>query len=131
MDPRNLIPTSKRDLERAQAAVEAGYPAVDPILGELMKWLQDYNWPVARILAPFLASVGAPIAPHIWHVLRSDDDIWKYWVIAVVLANLPEEVAGEFRPELERLCSKPGPHEKIHELDEQARQVLTRFGWHC
>jgi hypothetical protein len=30
---RNLIPTSKVDLERAKAAIEAGYPAVEPILG--------------------------------------------------------------------------------------------------
>jgi len=130
MDIRNLIPTSKRDLERARAAVEAGYPAVDPILDELMKWLQDYNWPVAHVLAPFLASVGSPIAPHIWHVLRSDDDIWKYWVIAIVLRGLSKDVAAEFRPELERLCHSPSPREKTHELDEQAREVLTRFGWH-
>ena len=126
---RDLVPTSKQDLARARAAVEAGYPAVAPILGELMKWLQDYNWPVAHILAPFLASIGAPLVPHIWHVLRTDDDVWKYWVIGILIPALPAAVAGEFRTELSRLCHHPQPHEKREELDTQAQEVLEHFGW--
>jgi len=126
---RNLVPTSKTDPQRAQAAVDAGYPTVAPILGELVEWLKDYNWPVAHVLAPFLASVGAPLVPHIWHALRSNDDIWKYWVIHLLLPALPPSIAAEFRPELDRLCYVPHPHEKMEELDEQARSVLEHFGW--
>jgi hypothetical protein len=85
---RNLIPTSKVDIERAAAAVEAGYPEVAPILGELIGWLQDYNWPVAHVLAPFLASIGAPLVPHVWHVLLTDDGVWKYWVIGMLIRAL-------------------------------------------
>ena len=114
---------------RARAAVEAGYPAVDPILGELLKWLQDCNWPVAHILEPFLASIGAPLVPHIWHVLGTDDHVWKYWVIGTLIRDLPENVAAAFRSELERLCHDPQPDERREELDEQAREVLERFGW--
>ena len=126
---RDLVPTSKGDLTRARAAVEAGYPAVDPILGELLKWLQDYNWPVAHILGPFLASIGVPLVPHIWRVLGTDDHMWKYWVIGILIRDLPEAAAAEFRPELERLCYNPQPDERGSELDEQARDVLERFGW--
>lgn len=74
---QDLVPTHKKDLERAEAAVKAGYPAVEPILGRLIEWLQDCNWPVAHVLAPFLESVGAPLVPHIWRVLRTNDDIWN------------------------------------------------------
>jgi len=126
---QDLIPTSKHDLDRARAAVEAGYPAVDPILGVLMEWLQDDNWPVARILSPFLQSIGAPLVPHIWHVLRTDDNVWKYWVIGGLIPSLPEDVAAEFRPELERLGYRPHLHERAEELDERARGVLEHFGW--
>ena len=126
---RDLVPTSKRDLARAQAAVDAGYPAVAPILGELMEWLKDYNWPVAHILAPFLASIGEPLVPHIWRVLRTDDEIWKYWVIGILIPALPEAVAGEFRSELSRLCHDPQPPERGEELDTRAREVLEQFGW--
>ena len=126
---RDLVPTNKADLGRAQAAVEAGYPAVAPILGELIEWLQDINWPVAGILAPFLASIGEPLVPHIWRVLGTDDDVWKYYVIGNLIGALPETVAGEFRSELSRLCRNPQPHERREELDTQARAVLEHFGW--
>jgi hypothetical protein len=61
--------------------------------------------------------------------VRSDDDVWKYWVISVLIAELPEIVAAEFRPELERLCYAPEPHEEAEELDQQARSALAHFGW--
>ena len=130
MDPfRDLLPTHKLDLERARAAIAAGYPAVEPILGRLVEWLQDCNWPVARVLLPFLQSIGAPLAPHIWHVLGSNDDIWKYWVVGELIPSLPKEVAVAFRPELVRLAHHPTPNEKAEELDNAARNVLAHFEW--
>ena len=65
----SLIPKSKSDLETANRAVAAGYPAVKPVLGELVEWLKDYNWPVAHVLAPFLAKIGIPLVPHIDHAV--------------------------------------------------------------
>jgi hypothetical protein len=126
---QHLIPRGKADLDRARAAVAAGYPAVAPILPELMAWLKDYNWPVAHILVPFLASIGAPMAPHIWHVLKTDDVVWKYWIIQVIIPSLPTDDAIQFRSELDRLCSTPSDNERQEELDQQARDVLAYFGW--
>ncbi|HKO54042.1 MAG TPA: DUF5071 domain-containing protein [Polyangiaceae bacterium] len=129
-DPlRSLVPTGKSDLERARAAVEVGYPAVAPVLGELVGWLQDYNWPVAHVLVPFLQSIGAPLVPHIWHVLRSDDDVWKYWVISLLIPSLSENAAATFRQELVRLSRHPRPTERGEMLDEEATVVLEHFGW--
>jgi Domain of unknown function (DUF5071) len=128
-DIRKLLPTGKRDLVPAQAAVEAGYPAVEPILGELLEWMRDYNWPVARVLLPLFESIGAPLVPHIRDILQTDDDVWKYWVITLLIPSLAEDVAAEFRSELERICFQPRPNEKVEGLDEQARSVLNHFGW--
>ena len=124
-----LLPVDKNDLARAEAAVTAGYPAVEPILGPLVEWLRDCNWPVARVLAPFLQSIGAPLVPHIRDVMHSDDDVWKYWVIGTLIPSLPMDSAAEFRPELERLACAPTPSERTGELDEKAREVLGHFGW--
>jgi hypothetical protein len=125
----DLVPNDKSDVRRAEAAARAGYPAVAPILGRLIEWLQDYNWPVARVLVPFLQTIGAPLVPHIWHVLRTDDQVWKYWVIGTLIQSLPEDAAREFRPELERLAYNPLSAEQTQGLDETARAVLERFGW--
>lgn len=128
-DVRKLIPSHKKDFERANAAIEAGYPAVAPILGDLIEWFRDYNWPIARVLTQFLTSLGKPLVPHIWHVLRTDDGAWKYWVISLLLPSLDEADAAQFRSELERLCFTPSQDEKEWELDQQAREVLEHFRW--
>ena len=82
MNLESLIPNHKSDLASAKAAVSAGHPAVESILPDLIFWLQDYNWPVAKILAPFLASIGSPMIPHIDAVFATNDEIWKFWIIS-------------------------------------------------
>jgi hypothetical protein len=127
-DIRSLIPRGKHDHERADAVIEAGYPAVGPILPELLEWVQDMNWPVAMKLAPFLASIGAPLAPHIREVFKTDDETWKCWIIGEILQESPE-LAGMFRDELERIAYSPNESEAEYELNENAKYTLRRYGW--
>lgn len=120
---QDLIPLAKFDLERAKAVVEIGYPVVEPILPQLIEWLQDYNWPVAQILAPFLASIGSPIIPHIKYVLESDDDIWKYWILVCIVAESPE-VANALLPYLQRYASNPTENEIAEGVHEISQEIL-------
>lgn len=128
-DIKSLIPRSKMDTERAEAAVAAGYPAVAPILPELLEWMQDMNWLVAQILAPFLASIGSPLIPHVRHIMETDDYIWKYWMIVRIMRD-SREVAEAFREELERLAYSPTEQEAHEELDEEAQFTLKEYDWH-
>lgn len=123
-----LIPQNKFDVDRARAAVDAGYPVVEPILPKLLEWLQDINWPVAQILYPFLASIGTPLIPHIQHVLDTNDEIWKYWIITFIVSESPE-VAAYFRDILVRLASSPTERETEEGLNEAAQAVLEKYGW--
>jgi hypothetical protein len=123
---QQLIPKTKFDLATAKAAVAAGYPAVAPILPELLEWLQDCNWPVADILAPFLTSIGEPLIPHLRQVLESDDEIWKYWIIINIMGQSPI-IAAAFRDDLERLASAPTEREAREELNEAAQDVLAKY----
>ena len=93
-----LVPKDKLDLDTARAAVEAGYPLIAPILPDLLQWLQDCNWPVAHVLAPFLASIGEPLVPHVANVMEGDDYVWKYWMIGAIMRHSPV-VARSFRNE--------------------------------
>ena len=120
---RGLIPRHKLDLTRAQAAVAAGYPAIAPVLPELLEWLQDYNWPVAHILQPFLAGIGLPLAPHLRRILQTDDEVWKYWVI-VCLIKESAALQAEFRHELTRLATSPTVRETREELPQVASETL-------
>ena len=94
-----LLPSSKTQVEKAQALVRRGYPAVASVLPEILEWMQDLNWPVAQVFQPFLACVGKPLAPLIRDALTSSDDIWKYWLVTAVVRESPSLAA-----ELRRSC---------------------------
>jgi hypothetical protein len=121
------IISDKGDLVAATRLVELGYPAVHDVLPVLFTWIRDGNWPVAQIIAPFLASIGYAAVPEIWKILRSDDLIWKCWCISRVIAELPPDVAVEFAPELHRLATSPVKPEQYEALDEVASDALEHL----
>jgi hypothetical protein len=122
-DLRWLIPRSKYDDERYEAVIALGYPTVAPILPELLRWLQDMNWPNAPKLAEFIAGIGAPVAPHLRVIFAGNDGTWKYWLIGDVIGR-NAELFDLFKEELTRIANNPTPDERQEELDERAREVL-------
>ena len=123
-DPRELLPRDKMDIAGARAVIALGYPAVAPVLPDLLEWLQDCNWPVSRPIGDFLAMLPEEMVPLIWNVLRGDDHTWKYWCIVRLISAMPPEVAEQFRPELTRLAEQPTRAEHLEELDEVAQDAL-------
>jgi hypothetical protein len=118
-----LLPSDKSDTEKVKAIVALGFPAVEPILPALLEWMQDINWPVAQALQPFLASIGAPLAPHIRSVLNTDDDVWKNWVLRYIVVKSPE-LQTMLRADIERLATRPTRGEQAEELDVLAGQIV-------
>ncbi|MEK7832191.1 MAG: DUF5071 domain-containing protein [Acidobacteriota bacterium] len=121
-----FVPKDKHDTATAQAAVQSGYPMVSPVLPELVAWLQDYNWPVAQVLAPFLATIGIALLPQVKAVLVSGDLIWKRWVLSCVVSE-SEELAQAVSAELVRLAYAATPSEREEDLDEIALGVVEQF----
>src|SRR5215213_9584323 len=119
-DIRTLIPQNKFDTDRAEQAVAAGYPAVEPILPELLEWIQDSNWPVARVLAPFLGSIGTPLIPHIRKSLATDDTLWTYSTL-IYLVQGSRDVAAALLEDLQRYASSPSSDEIAEGPDDVAR----------
>jgi hypothetical protein len=126
VDQAGVVPTNKSDIAAAERAVALGWPGAELVISELLEWIQDYNWPVAHTLAPFLASVGRPLARYLRPIFDGDDEVWTYWVINAVLANAPDELFEEFTPLLVRIAEHPTPGERTEELDEVAATVLGR-----
>ena len=124
VDPHMFLPRDKFDCNAAKAVIALGYPVVGPVLRELLKWLQDCNWPVSRPIGDFLATLPEPMAPFIWEVLRGDDHVWKYWCIVRLIRVMPPAIAGQFREELTRLAEHPTGVEQGEELDVVSRGAL-------
>jgi Domain of unknown function (DUF5071) len=81
---RKLLPANKEDVAAIEVIAARGYPAVQPILLDLMKWIRDESWPVAKPACEFLVSIGPRLAPEVLEVLGSRDDSLK----AVVLRKI-------------------------------------------
>jgi hypothetical protein len=119
-----LLPKHKHDTDRVQTIVELGLPAVEPMLPALLEWMQDMNWPVARALQPFLASIGGPLAPHVRRVLETDDNVWKGWVLRYVVASSPE-LRTMLRADIERIATCPTLGEQVEKLDMLAKKIVV------
>lgn len=103
METSQLVPRNKHDFERLGALVAAGPAAATPILGELLTWLQDINWPIANPLADYLVTIGEPLIPHLKAILLSHDDWWVYWVLQSIVARLSPSLVQQLEPELKSL----------------------------
>ena len=125
-DIQRLIPQNKYDLAQVKSVIEMGYPKVAPILPQLLEWLQDMNWPVARPLASFLTTIGEPLIPHVVNILRTDDHIWKYWVLSSVVSE-SSVMAKALSQELERLANTPTKEECEEDLPEIAKDILEKI----
>lgn len=121
--PCPYVPLDGHDVGRAEAAVEAGYPAVAGVVPRLIEWLQDYNWPVAEVLAPLLAQGGVRVAPEVRRVLASGDPLWAYWVLAKVVAP-SADLARHLEPELLRLASGVPEDEEGEAAQEVAQAIV-------
>jgi len=121
---RTLIPTDKFDTKRAEELVALGYPAVTEVLPSMLEWMQDLNWPVAGVLQPFLAGIGAPLTAHIRSILKSTDETWK-WAILQGIVCESHELAESLRSELTRLAETPTPSEVHEELQALAQQIVA------
>ena len=118
-----LIPVTKFETEKALALVQLGFPAVEPVMPQILEWLQDLNWPVGQIFQPFLVGIGEPLAPYFRTVLAGEDDGWKYSLLRVIVDQSPE-LARKLRPELERAARNPSAGESKEEVDLVAIEIL-------
>lgn len=102
-DLRTSLPQSSDDLDAIPRLVALGYPAVGPVLFELLKWIRQPEWPVTKPVAAFLTAIGPPLAPYVEQVFRSHDRAWAAQVmIREVLQHWPAEALVPLVPHLDQ-----------------------------
>jgi hypothetical protein len=97
---RELMPRDKNDAARAHALVALGYPAIQPVVQEMLRWLRTCESPVAEVFIAFFAAHGPLVAGEVRDALRSSrQGHWKYVVVTRVLSEWS-------RPALEQVASE-------------------------
>ncbi|MEH7349612.1 DUF5071 domain-containing protein [Gottfriedia acidiceleris] len=120
----NLLPRDKFDFEKVNELKQSNKSDLIPLLPNLLEWIQDMNWPIAKEIAKLLLNFPSEIVPYIKNVLQSDDDIWKYWCLYELVMKFPIESKILFKDEIEKLANSPTPDEKLEDLDEVALEIL-------
>lgn len=120
-------PTNKCDLEAVRGLEGASREDLTAHARELLTWLQDMNWPVARPMATLLARLGSALEEPVREVIASDDDIWTLSVISDLVAESDLDLARALEPELRRIAENPSAGERAEEVDAAARAVLERL----
>ena len=88
---RKLLPINKDDVAAIDAIKAHGYPGVEPILHDLLKWIREESWPVAKPIRDFLATIGPRLAPQVREVLGSRSDSLKAVVLRQIVSEWPSE----------------------------------------
>jgi len=120
------VPKDKFDIDNVKLLINLGFPEIKPVLKELFYWIQDLNWPVAQVIAPFLATLGKDIIPEIREVLKSDDGVWKYWVLSEVVSKFENEDIKDLKIDLVKIANNPTLEETTEEVNKLATSILNR-----
>ncbi|HEY8931382.1 MAG TPA: DUF5071 domain-containing protein [Mucilaginibacter sp.] len=104
MDVRELIPKHADDQKAIDGLKKLPFEQIKPIVPDLLVWLQDMNWPVARPIAGILEPFVDQIVPEIITILKTDDGMWKYWILTCLIKNTTHPILLD---EIERMAKFP------------------------
>lgn len=122
---KKYIPSDKFDIDKVDLLYQFTFDEIESIIRDLLKWLQDGNWPVSRPLGVFLLTLPPKkIGPYLMEILDGKDYEWKYFLINI----LGDRVSGiQYEPfikEIHRIAYNPTEIEKGCDLDEIAQLAL-------
>lgn len=121
----DCIPKHKLDEESVRRLFGKSYEEVKPIIPNLLEWLQDMNWPVARVVADYLLTISEHLTQEILEILKGDDVMWKYWCIGVFGFYSDKPLDQQIIDEIHRIAYHPTEDEFEHDCHNQALRALN------
>lgn len=91
-------------LRQAEEIISGKIQISQDELPYLLEWLQDYNWPGAKEIAAHLIQYADRLVEAIRDILKSDDYIWIYWVLSLIVVNLPKSLCSRLSDDLKALA---------------------------
>ncbi len=99
---RHLLPNDQDDVEAVARLKSAGYPSIEPILFDMLKWIRQPAWPVCKPMAALLVQIGPPLIPYLHQAFRSHDEAWAGQLIREVLEHWPGEAFSALYAHIEQ-----------------------------
>nr|WP_294782331.1 DUF5071 domain-containing protein [uncultured Flavobacterium sp.] len=123
MNIENLIPKDKFDFETVELLKKYSFEEIKPIIPDLLEWMQDMNWPISKPIADFLLPFKEQIAPELVTILKTNDGIWKYWILISFGKTIQNDLVLN---EIKRIAKNPTKEEIENDLPEIATDILNK-----
>lgn len=121
-----LIPKDKFDTSTIDELMKISEDEVKIILPELLCWIADFNWPIAKDMINVLKRFSNNLIPLIQNALSADesDDMLKYWIIRELMPVLSKEAQKQLLTDIKRICDFPTMTEEIEGVCEEAKEFI-------
>jgi len=124
------LPNDKFDTASIMKLKRLSNEDLEPLIPQLLEWLQDINWPVALPVAELLSKQGKEIIEPIRGILCGKDTLWKKSIISELLVHCDSEVLLGLEDEILRILKNPTEDEIKEEVVESARDVFILLSYH-
>lgn len=121
MNVKDLVPKEKGDDENIQKLKNLSFEEIQPIIPDLLVWLQDINWPISGDVADVLEPYADQLTPYLMEIFRTNDGLWKMWILTFFGRKTKDEV---FLKEIDRIAKNPTFDEIECEVDLEAQAIL-------
>jgi len=128
---KELLPKDKHDFESVNELMVLDKSKLIALIPELLEWLQDINWPIAREVAKLLLTVPHEAVPYVEEVLAGKDELWKIWCLDYLVINLPFDAQERLIEPLERMAYQPTNGEQEEEIHISAKKILAMLERRC
>lgn len=122
MNIKTLIPKDKFDFETIGKLKMYSFEEIEPIIPNLLEWLQDMNWPISKSIADFLIPFSEKISPEILKILQGKDEMWKYWILLTFGKITKDKLVLQ---EITRIVQNPTKDEIDNDVLEIAKEILN------
>lgn len=124
------LPKDKYDIEAVEKLELLDDEQLEPVIPQLLEWIQDMNWVIAPLVCDLLAQHCRIVEPHLYALLKPEntDGIWKYNIIKYLLemwGGYPDD--ERITSEIARIAEHPTDSEKQELADEAASKFLEDF----
>ncbi|KAH7379778.1 hypothetical protein BKA64DRAFT_236214 [Cadophora sp. MPI-SDFR-AT-0126] len=128
-----LLPKSKMDTEAIEHIAHLDAYTLEPLIPDLLGWIQDANWPISWPIVELLRKHSSIVVEPARKILRDeagekDDGEWKHNCLTSLVAEMDREHKMLLKEELVRMAKFPTPDEKEWETADAAREILKELG---
>ena len=129
MNVKDLVPKDKHDVSNINKLYSLTDDEMEPIVYDLLEWIQDYNWPVAQELISLLKERENIIFPYMSDILRGDNYMWKYWIMELIIPDFSFEHKNALKDDILALINDPDIDEDTESIREIAEECYRNCGF--